>query len=106
MDNKLNRILKDLNPTATLFANSYQRVYNEIYTGEYAIDLVRAHLHDGAQEQFPYGHRGTVLTEVICEMLKATHGTQLWTKWLECDMPRLTISHEYIYTVEHIDRQV
>ena len=53
-----------------------------------------------------HGHRGTVLAEVIHEILKATHGAQLWTKCLECDMPRLTISHEYIYTVEHIDRQV
>ena len=103
---KWNRIFKDLNPTATLFANSYQKVYNETYPVEYARDLVRAHLHDGAQEQFPYGHRGTVLVEVICEMLKATHGTHLWTKCLECDVTRLTISHEYIYTVEHIDRQV
>ena len=69
MDNKLNKILKDLNPTATLFANSYQRVYNETYTDEYTRDLVRAHLHDGGQEQFPYGHRGTVLVGVIHEML-------------------------------------
>ena len=39
-------------------------------------------------------------------MLKATHCTQLWTKCLECDVPILNISHEHIYTVEHIDRQV
>ena len=43
-----------------------------------------------------------MLAEVIHEMLNATHGAQLWTKCHKCDVPRLTIPHEYIYTVEHI----
>ena len=90
---KWNRIFKDLNPTAALFANFFQKVYNETCTGEHARDLVRAHLHDGSQQRFPYGHKGTVLLEVISEMRKATHDAQSWTKCLECDVPILSISH-------------
>ena len=89
-----------------MFVNSYQKVYNKMYTGEHAQNLVRAHLHDSAQDHFPYGEKGTVLAEVICEMLKSNNGMEIWTTCLECNIPKQTISHEDICTFEHIDRQV
>ena len=86
--------------------NSYQKVYNKMYTGEHAQNLVRAHLHDSAQDHFPCGEKGTVLVEVIHEMLKSNNGMEIWTTCLECNIPKQTISHEEICTFEHIDRQV
>ena len=96
---KWNKILKDLNPTAALFVNSYQKGYNKIYTGEHAQhaqNLIIAHLHDSAQDCFSCGEKGMVLAEVIHEMFKSNNGMEIWTTCLECNIPKQTISHEDI----------
>ena len=46
---KWKKFLKDLNPTAALFTNSYQNVYNKMYTEEHAQELIC--MHDSAQDQ-------------------------------------------------------
>ena len=37
-------------------------------------------LHNSYPENFPYGHRGTVLADVIHEMLKFIDGLEVWTQ--------------------------
>ena len=37
-------------------------------------------LHNSYPENFPYGHRGTVLADVIHEMLKFIDGVEVWTQ--------------------------
>ena len=63
-------------------------------------------MHDSAQDHFPYGESGTVLAEVIHEMLRSNNGMEIWTTGLKCNVPKQTISHEDICTFEDIDRQV
>lgn len=103
---KWNKQFTELNPAAALFANSYQKVYNNTYTVEHARDLVRAHLNAKASDKFPYGRRGTVLADVVREMISSIHGTQIWSRCLTCDVPTTMIAHQYIYTFEHVDGQI
>lgn len=103
---KWNRQFVELNSTAALFANSYQKVYNSTYSAEHARDMVREHLHNRDQNTFPYGRRGTVLADVIREMLSSTHGTQVWTRCLACNVSSVVTTDAYIYTFDHIDNRV
>ena len=61
---KWNREFSVLNPGATL-AESYCKVFDGTYTSEQSRDIMRAYLNNQFPNKFPYGHRGTVLAEVI-----------------------------------------
>ena len=93
-----------MNPTALHFVSSYQRVYNQTYTAEHAQDLVQNMLHNNYPEKHPYGHRGTVVAEVVCEMLKLVNGAEIYTECLRCNVHNITISHEYVQIIEHTNR--
>lgn len=102
---KWNKIYKQLNPEATLMANSYQKIYNKTYTAEKARDLVRAQLHSKFPEKFPNGNRGTAVAELIREMLRSSNCTQVWTKCIVCDIPRTSLADGYVNSVEHTDKR-
>ena len=60
-----NREFGTLNPGAALLAQTYRKVFDGTYTSEQSRDIVRAYLNNQFPNKFPYGHRGTVLAEVI-----------------------------------------
>lgn len=102
---KWNEVFTELNPTTALFAKSYQKVYNKTHMGEYAQDIVRAKLHDDAPHKFPNGHRGTVLAEVVHDMLGLTQGTWMWAKCLSCEVPTVSSGPGDMHIIEHFDRE-
>ena len=48
--------------------------------------IVQNTLHNIYPAKFPYGHRGTVVAEVVCEMLKLDNGAEIYTECLICNV--------------------
>ena len=60
-------------------------------------------LHNSYPEKFPYGHRSTVLAEVICEMLKSINGAEIWIQSLTCNVQNILVAHEYVNVMDHVN---
>ena len=99
-----NREFGALNPGAALLAETYCKVFDGTYTSEQSRDIVRAYLNNKFPNKFPYGHRSTVLAEVIREVLSSAHGLYVWSRCVVCGTAVEELGHQHMLTFEHIDR--